>query len=125
MICIPYERNYFAFLMYDAPERIEEQGKECNSIQQSTAPHKHKHRNSKSFRTTSNEALCTQTGLTPLVVKMEEAAKLHNIVRKCPVHEFDREVQTNDWLHPTNTVRITEQQYEHAIQIFTECLEVK
>jgi hypothetical protein len=49
-----------------------------------------------------------------------EAAKLHNIVRKCPVHEFDHEVQTNDWLHPTDAVRITEQQNEHPVQIFTE-----
>jgi hypothetical protein len=30
----------------------------------------------KDFRTTSNEALCTLTGITPIVIKAEKAAKL-------------------------------------------------
>jgi hypothetical protein len=47
----------------------------------------------KPFQTTSNKALCTLTGLTPIVIKAEEAAKLYNIVRKSQVHEIDHEVQ--------------------------------
>jgi hypothetical protein len=74
----------------------------------------------KAFRTTSNEALCTLTGLTPIVIKEEEAAKLYNIMRKSQVHETDYEVQPKDWLHPADSVRITEQQDEHAVQIFTD-----
>jgi len=53
------------------------------------------------------------------VRKAEEAAKLNNIMRKTQVHKIDYEVQPKDWLHPADSVRITEQQYEHTIQIFT------
>ena len=36
----------------------------------------------KSFQTTSNESPCTLTGLIPMVINAEEAAKLYNIMRK-------------------------------------------
>jgi len=54
------------------------------------------------------------TGLTPIVIKAEEATKLY-IMR----NSQDHEVQPKDWLHPADSVRITEQHDEHAIQIFT------
>ena len=75
----------------------------------------------KAFRTTSNEALCILTGLTPVVIKAEEAAKLYNFMRNMQAHEIDHEVQLKDWLHPADSVRVTEQQEEHNIQIFTDC----
>ena len=59
------------------------------------------------------------TGLTPVVIKAEEVAKLYNTMRKSQAHEIDHEVQPKDWLHPADSVRITEQD-EHAIQIFTD-----
>jgi hypothetical protein len=77
------------------------------SIYQSTAPYKHKI--AKAFRTTSNEALCTLTGVTPIVILAEEEAKLYNIMMKSQDHAIDRAVQPKDWLHPADSVRITEQ----------------
>jgi hypothetical protein len=77
----------------------------------------------KAFRTTSNEALCILTGLRPIPIKSDEAAKLYSIMRKSQVQGTDYEVQPKDWIHPANTIRITEQheqQEEHAIQIFTD-----
>ena len=68
---------------------------------------------------TSNEALCILTGLTPIVIKAEEAAKLYNIMRNRQAHEIDHEVQPKDWLHPTDSVRVIEQE-EQDIQIFTD-----
>ena len=62
----------------------------------------------KAFRTTSNEAPCTLTGLTPLVIKAEEAANLYNIMRESQAREIDHEVQPKDWLHPADSVRNTE-----------------
>ena len=70
----------------------------------------------KAFRTTPNEALCTLAGLTPVVIKAEEAAKWYNIMRNSQNHEIDHEVQPKDWLHPADSVRITEQD-EHDMQI--------
>jgi hypothetical protein len=74
----------------------------------------------KAFRTTSNEALCILTCLTPIVIKAEEAAKLYNTMSKNQAHEIDHEVQPKDWLHPADSVLITDQEDELAIQIFTD-----
>ena len=41
------------------------------------------------------------------MIKAEEAAKLYTM-RKSQVHEIDHEVQPKDWLHPADSVRITE-----------------
>ena len=60
------------------------------------------------------------TGLTPIVIKTEEAPRLYSIIRKRQVHGIDKEVQPKDWLNPADTVRTTEQQEEHAIQLFTD-----
>jgi hypothetical protein len=57
---------------------------------------------------------------TPVVIKAEEAAKLYNTMRNSHAHEIDHEVQLKDWLHPADSVRITEQNDEHATQIFTD-----
>jgi len=74
----------------------------------------------KAFRTTPNEALCTLSGLTPVVIKAEEAAKLYVIMRNSQDHEIDHEVQPKDWLHPADSIRLTEQQDEHAMQFFID-----
>ena len=50
----------------------------------------------------------------------EEAAKLYDIMRKSQVHEIEHEVQPNDWLHPADSVRITEQQDEHAMYKYSQ-----
>jgi ribonuclease HI len=60
------------------------------------------------------------TGLTPIVIKAEEAAKLYNIMRKSQNHVIDYEVPPKDWLHLADSVRITEQKDEHALQVFTD-----
>jgi len=60
------------------------------------------------------------TGLTPVAIKAEEAAKLYNAMRNSHSHEIDHDVQPKDWLHPADSVRVTEQNGEHAIQIFTD-----
>jgi len=52
-------------------------------------------------------------------MKAEDAAEFY-IMRKSQVYEIDHEVQPKDWLHPADSVRITEQQNKHAIQMFTE-----
>ena len=36
----------------------------------------------KAYRTTSNEALCTPTGLTPAVIQAEEEANIFNLCGK-------------------------------------------
>jgi hypothetical protein len=90
-------------LLYSAPVWIEALGKECNKTVYNRVQHLINIKIAKVFRTTSNEALCTLTGLTPIVIKAEEEAKICNIMRKSQVHEIDHEVQPKDWLHPADS----------------------
>jgi ribonuclease HI len=88
----------------------------------------------KSYRTVSNEALCVITGLIPIDIKIEETAQLLQITKRNKGLEhstncdrtnnrpqnIDYDVQPEDWLHPADTVRITEHQEEDALQLFTD-----
>ena len=91
----------------------------------------------KSFRTVSNEALCIITGLTPIDIKIEETAQLLQITKRTNsegnMADYDKyitnlplpqnveyDVQPKDWLHPAETVRITEHQEENDIHIYTD-----
>jgi hypothetical protein len=105
--------------LYGAPVWIEALEKECNKTVYNRVQCLINIKIAKAFWTTSSKAVCTLTGLTPIVIKAEEVAKLY-IMRKSQVQEIDYEVQPKDWLHPAGSVKITEQQDEHAIQIFTE-----
>ena len=109
-----YKGAILPLLLYGAPVWIEALVKECNRVQLLINI-----KISKAFRTTSNEALCALTVLIPVVIKAEEAAKLY-IMRKSRDHVTDYEVPSKDWLHPADSVRITEQKDEHAIQVFTD-----
>jgi ribonuclease HI len=60
------------------------------------------------------------TGLTPVGVKAEEAAKLNTTMRDSQAHEIEYKVQPNDWLHPVHSVRIADKNDDNAIQIFTD-----
>jgi len=74
----------------------------------------------KAYRTTSNEALCTLTGVKPIVIQAEEWAKIFNIMRESSKNEKDKDVQVKYWINPANTVRITEYPKDEGIQIYTD-----
>ena len=89
-----------------------------NNLQQSTAPYKPKI--SKSF---SNYIQRSPLHLDSFNIHSDKGGgngQLYIIMRKKPSQEIDHEVQPKDWLHPAESFRITEQQDEHAIQIFTD-----
>jgi len=88
----------------------------------------------KSYRTVWNEALCIITGLISIDIKIEETVQFLQITKgnkgEDDMTKYDRktnwpqntdyDVQPKDWLHPADTVRITEHQEKSAIQIFTD-----
>jgi len=76
----------------------------------------------KAFRT-SSEALCILTGMTPIIIKTQEAIQKY-IVRKgkgSRTHLFDNEVELNKWPHTAEAVKITEskENNEQTIQVYT------
>ena len=73
-----YKWAILPLLLYGAPVWIEALEKECNKTVYNRVQHLINIKIAKALQTTSNEALCTLTGLTSITIKAEEAAKLNN-----------------------------------------------
>ena len=103
-----YKGAILSLLLYGAAVWIEALEKECNKTIYNRVERLINIKIAKAFPT-SKEALCILTGLTPVVIKAEEAATLYNIMRNRQLHEIDHEVQLKDWLHTEDSVRVTDQ----------------
>ena len=66
----------------------------------------------KAFRTTSNEALCILSGITPIIIKMEEVVRLYNTrkIRGSLTQELDYVVEHKNWPHPADGAIIFEEE---------------
>jgi hypothetical protein len=79
---------------------------------------------SKAYRTVSSKALCVITGMTPIHIRIEEAAKLHHHTR-CHIKDkenFDNNKEARHWQHPAEAIiRISEEIVEDSpLQIYTD-----
>lgn len=77
----------------------------------------------KAYRTTSSEALCILTGLTPIIIKLEEIAEEYKIIKiEHEDHSIDTPLDYKEWPHPANIVTL-EENYEHReypIEVYTD-----
>jgi ribosomal protein L5 len=64
----------------------------------------------KAFRTTSSEALCIVTGMTPIIIKTEESVKQYTIRKRkgSQTQLIDRKVELKNLPHPADVVKIIE-----------------
>jgi len=80
-------------------------------------------RMAKAFRTTSSEALCMLTGMTPILIKLEEKTEHYKIKQKLGHHdiEWDSDVEIQNWPHPAEVGIIHEVvgNEETSIQVYT------
>lgn len=78
----------------------------------------------KAYRTVSSDALCLITGLTPIDIKIEEAAQLYQFTRGNSKVEakFDQDTGVKYWLHPAVRIYILPEDNEDnsTTQIFTD-----
>jgi len=78
----------------------------------------------KAYRMVSNEALCILTGLTPIAIKIEEAAQFYLLSRSSTKEEaqIDHDMGVKHWQHPAETITILTENNEEtsSIQIFTD-----
>ena len=78
----------------------------------------------KAYCIMSSEALCIMTGMTPIIIKTEEAVKEYNIRKRkgSQSHVFDDNVELKDWPHPTDAVKITvvKDYKETTVQAYTD-----
>ena len=81
-------------------------------------------RMAKAFRTTLSEALCIVTGMTPIIIKTEEAVKQYNIRKRNGSQSqlIDQEVEIKNWPHLADVVKIIEDKgyKEQTIQVYTD-----
>ena len=78
----------------------------------------------KAYCTTSSEALCILTGMTPIIIKTEEAVKQYTIRKRKgnQSHVFDNDVELKDWPHPADAVKIkvVKDYTETTVQAYTD-----
>ena len=78
----------------------------------------------KAYCTTSSEALCILTGMTPIIIKTEEAVKQYYISKRkgSQSHVFNKDVELKDWPHLANAVKITvvKDYKETTVQAYTD-----
>ena len=72
----------------------------------------------------SNEALCALTGLTPIIIKIEEASQYYHITRGCEKEETNIETRMGKqyWQHLAKTITILTEDTKDTstIQVFTD-----
>ena len=78
----------------------------------------------KAFCTTSSEAICILTGMTPIITKTEGSVKQYNIRKRkgSQSHVFNNDVELKDWPHLANAVKITvvKDYKETTVQSYTD-----
>jgi len=74
-------------------------------------------RMARAYRTTSSEALCILTGMTPIVLKLEEVVKQYTlkVMQQQQAINQDHDVEHKYWSHPAKVISIQEvENYEEA-----------
>jgi hypothetical protein len=76
------------------------------------------------YRTVSNEAVSILTGLTPIVIKIQETSQFYQLTKGNRDEEvlFDRDMGVKYWQHPAETITFLTDSNESAslTQIFTD-----
>jgi len=78
---IIYKGAVLPLLLYGAPVWREAMTKELNKLKYTRVQRLIHIRIAKAYRTTSSEAFCILTGLTPVTIKITEAANLYDILK--------------------------------------------
>jgi len=61
----------------------------------------------RAYRTTSHEALCVLTGIAPVIIELENTAKLYHITRgKSQDGCYDAPLNYRRWPHPANVIEL-------------------
>jgi hypothetical protein len=119
-----YTGGILPLLLYGAPVWIKAIDKACYRLKLNRVQRLINIKIEKAYRTVSNEALCILIGLTPIAIKIEEAAKPYQLTRGSRKEKtmIDHDVGVKHWLHPAETTTILKDKNEDTstIQIFTD-----
>jgi len=87
-------------MLYGAPVWIGTADKKCNIILYTRVQRLMNIKIAKAYRTTSHEAFCTLSALTPIVIKTKETAQIYRITGDRQNHQLDHEEEPKNWTHP-------------------------
>jgi ribonuclease HI len=123
-MAIIYRGAILPLLAYGAPLWIEAMRFEHNRQKLIRVQRLINIRMAKAFRTTSSEALCMLTGMTPIILKLEEEAAHYKIKQKSGQRdmEWDCDVEIQNWPHPAEVGTINEVagNEDTPIQVYTD-----
>jgi ribonuclease HI len=77
----------------------------------------------KAYRTTSHKALCMLTGITPVLIELENTAKLYHITRgKNQYGLYDAPLNYRRWPHPAKAIELKNKRDDmhYKLEIYTD-----
>ena len=119
-----YVGGILPLLLYGAPVWIKAMGKEKYKKKLSRVQRLINIKMAKAYRTVSSEALCVITGMTPINLKIEQAAEfyLHTRGQLKDTAQFDNNKEARFWQHPAEMVIRTAEgtRDDSPLQIYTD-----
>lgn len=103
-----YKGAILPLLSYAAPVWIEAINRKYNRIKFVRVQRLINIKIAKAFRTTSSEALCLITGLTPINLKLQEIAKEYEMLHQSSNLNIDTPLEYKKWPHPADIPKIQE-----------------
>jgi hypothetical protein len=119
-----YLGGILPLLLYGAPVWIKDMELECYKAKPIRVQKPINIKIAKAYRTVSNEALCILTEMTPIAIKIEEAAQIYQHTRSNTKGEeahVDSHMEIKHWQHPAEiiTIILEDTNERNPIQIFT------
>jgi hypothetical protein len=77
----------------------------------------------KAYRTTSHEALCVLTGITPILIGLGNQVKIYHSTRgNTKSEQYDAPIHYCQWNHPATTLEMIEKRdgQEYTVEIYTD-----
>lgn len=120
---IMYEGAILPLLSYASPVWVEALSRLMNCRRYKRVQRLMNIKIAKAYRTTSYEALCVLTGLTPIIIKIQEIAEGYKYLKSKDAENIvDIPVSYKNWSHPAEFQRIRESNVskDYAVEVFTD-----
>ncbi|KAJ4437517.1 hypothetical protein ANN_17662 [Periplaneta americana] len=119
-----YKGGILPLLTYGAPVWIKAMERECYKAKITRVQRLINIKIAKAYHTVSTEALCIITGLTPIIIKIDEIVKLYKYLRQDRNAQqiLDNNMETKYWPHAVNSIRFNPESQEetHKTHVYTD-----
>ena len=116
-----YSGAILSILSYGAPVWIERLQWNSNALKLKQIQRLSNIKIAKAYRTTSHEALCVLTGITPITTELENLAQMYHIThRKEQEGTYDAPKYYRKWPHPAEAIELKDSDdMNYMIEIYT------